>query len=113
MIGGTTIEESPNAILVESGDIAIMFGDSRLRYHGVPRILRSTKDPWNSFQPSEEQYVNLSAFIPELSCDTYPVTCKNLTDRDLWAPFSNYVNMSRININVRQVLTSDQTSLVS
>ncbi|XP_065208730.1 nucleic acid dioxygenase ALKBH1 [Planococcus citri] len=111
LIGGTTLEERPNAILVESGDIAIMFGDSRLRYHGVPRILRASRDPWNNFQ-HQQQYVNQSISVPELSCGTYPITSNNLiADADSWAPFSNYLNDSRININVRQVLSPNQTSL--
>ena len=46
LIGGTTKEKPPTAILVRSGDIVIMAGNSRLCYHGVPRILPNKSLNW-------------------------------------------------------------------
>lgn len=69
--------------------------------------MHTSNDPWNNFQENSDQ----SIYIPELSCNTYPITCKNLNDRDFWTPFVNYVENSRININVRQVLLPDQLNV--
>lgn len=39
LIGGPTKQVRPKALLLNSGDIVIMSGQSRLAYHGVPKIL--------------------------------------------------------------------------
>lgn len=80
MIGGQHMEDSCEAIMVNSGDIVVMSGASRLCYHGVPLIRQTEKKPWNS-----------KITEPDWFCDS-------------WEPFEDYINSSRININVRQVL---------
>ncbi|KAJ9589644.1 hypothetical protein L9F63_017133 [Diploptera punctata] len=74
LLGGQTLEEKPTAMLIRSGDIVVMTAESRLCYHGVPRILPADETPW---------------------------TGNN--DKD-WEPFESYMESSRINMNVRQVL---------
>jgi hypothetical protein len=66
-------------MLIRSGDIVVMTGESRLCYHGVPRIMHADETPWIGS-----------------------------TDKD-WQPFESYVESSRINMNVRQVLQAGQT----
>lgn len=39
LIGGKTIDDPTSALLINSGDVIIMSGESRLSYHGVPRII--------------------------------------------------------------------------
>lgn len=39
LLGGATKQTVPYAMYVHSGDIVVMWGQSRLNYHGVPRIL--------------------------------------------------------------------------
>ena len=39
ILGGLTREEKPVAMYLRSGDIVVMMGPSRLRYHSVPRIM--------------------------------------------------------------------------
>nr|CAD7260068.1 unnamed protein product [Timema shepardi] len=51
LIGGLTVEEKPTALLVENGDIVIMSGQSRLCYHGVPRIIPAYHTPWTEDLP--------------------------------------------------------------
>lgn len=82
---------------------------SRLRYHGVPRIIQSSNEPWSCFQNNSS--ADQSIHIPELNCTTYPITCTNLNDREFYMPFANYVKNARININVRQVLLPNQTAV--
>ncbi|XP_039310056.1 nucleic acid dioxygenase ALKBH1 isoform X2 [Solenopsis invicta] len=48
LIGGLKLEDPANAIFLRSGDVVIMSESSRLRYHGVPRILPALKAPWDN-----------------------------------------------------------------
>lgn len=81
---------------MRSGDIAVMSKESRLAYHGVPRIMYADSEPWNngsleSFPDIPNKIVN----IKEIEL---------IKNENLWKPFSDYVLSSRININVREVL---------
>lgn len=73
LIGGHSLDEKPTAILVRSGDIIIMSKESRLCYHGVPKILL----------PKHDQEFNY--------------------DNEWEESFKKYMQVTRININVRQV----------
>ena len=42
VIGGVTRKEPVNPVILRSGDVLVMGGPSRLRYHGVTRILPGT-----------------------------------------------------------------------
>ncbi|KAK7070839.1 Nucleic acid dioxygenase alkbh1 [Halocaridina rubra] len=46
LIGGSSKETKPTALLLHSGDIMIMAGASRLAYHAVPRIIKVPEEPW-------------------------------------------------------------------
>lgn len=78
----------------------MMSKESRLFYHGVPRILPSDKKPWELKE--EENYLN--GFISE-------EVVKKLCNETEWKPFEEYICKSRINMNVRQVLMPGQKSL--
>jgi len=81
LIGGTTREIDPVSILLRSGDVIIMSGPAcRRAYHGVPRILGGTLPHHFRSQCLESE-----------------------TLRKEWEPYEDYMKMSRININVRQV----------
>ncbi|KAJ7046694.1 hypothetical protein C8F04DRAFT_1061399 [Mycena alexandri] len=76
LIGGLTRDTEPIPIILRSGDVVIMSGPAcRRAYHGVPRILENTLPDHLAAQPDEPQ----------------------------WAPFAEYMDTTRININVRQV----------
>ena len=79
LIGGLTRDVEPVPILLRSGDVVIMSGPScRRAYHGVPRILEGSLPPH--------------------------LKSENIGDHDLeWAPYDQYMQTTRININVRQV----------
>uniref|UniRef100_A0A182KB03 Fe2OG dioxygenase domain-containing protein n=1 Tax=Anopheles christyi TaxID=43041 RepID=A0A182KB03_9DIPT len=97
LIGGTSREEQPDAILLRSGDIVVMTGASRLCYHAVPRICTDAELP---------QEMRNSAARWEVG---------NLApqrDEVLWdGGIQQYIQYSRININVRQVLRENQQTL--
>lgn len=73
LIGGHSLDDKPTAILLRSGDTVIMSKESRLCYHGVPKILL----------PENSQNINY--------------------DNEWEDDFKNYMQVTRININVRQV----------
>lgn len=87
LVGGFKREDQAQALFLRSGDILVMSGSSRLRYHGVPRIFKSDHNPWELFQEDSSS-----------------------TQED-WKRAQSYISEARININVRQVLKPDQTSL--
>ncbi|XP_011694632.1 PREDICTED: alkylated DNA repair protein alkB homolog 1 [Wasmannia auropunctata] len=91
LIGGLKQEDPTNAIFLRSGDVVIMSGSSRLRYHGVPRILAASKAPWDD--------------DCEDNCKSPPY---NLDD---WRKARTYIAEARINMNVRQVLKPEQIVL--
>lgn len=73
LIGGRSLDDKPIAILLRSGDTIIMSKESRLCYHGVPKV----------FSSENNQDLNYN--------------------NDWNDPFKNYIQVTRININVRQV----------
>lgn len=86
LIGGFEREDDAHALFLHSGDVLVMSGSSRLRYHGVPKILKSDLKPWDSIDYS------------------------SVMDED-WKKVQLYISEARINLNVRQVLKPGQTCL--
>ncbi|KAL6630567.1 hypothetical protein ACP70R_028640 [Stipagrostis hirtigluma subsp. patula] len=78
LLGGKTRDEVPTAMFLRSGDIVLMAGEARERFHGVPRI----------FTESDQQ--EISTLVSQLSGED---------DRFIL----DYIKNSRININIRQV----------
>ncbi|XP_029675857.1 nucleic acid dioxygenase ALKBH1 [Formica exsecta] len=91
LIGGPKQEDSANAIFLRSGDVVIMSGSSRLRYHGVPKILSASRIPWD-----DNGEDNRETF-------TY--------NYDDWRKARTYIVEARINMNIRQVLEPGQIVL--
>ena len=76
---------APRPILLRSGDIVIMSGESRLAFHAVPKILPD---------PHLNQY-----FTYEFN-DT---ESKFFVSDQEWKDFYDYIRINRINLNIRQV----------
>lgn len=92
LMGGLTEDDAANAMYLRSGDIVIMSGNSRLKYHGVPKILPADTTPWD-----DEEANDCS------ECCTW--------DENDWNKARTYISQARININVRQVLKPGQLTL--
>ena len=135
MIGGKSKEVRPTPILLQSGDVVIMSGEARLAYHGVPRVLgpcssegggvpvslsaETIAHVWFSSGGSEREADEGtetgggavvaggvasgcgSSSNSSSSCDC--PRCEEL--RVSWPDFVSYLSLSRININVRQVIS--------
>ena len=80
LIGGRSKATAPTAILLRSGDVVVMAGDSRRCFHGVPRIVRDRR--WES------------------GVDAGAADADDGPEMDRVRAF---LNEHRININVRQV----------
>lgn len=94
LIGGLTKDDAAKAILLRSGDIIIMSGQSRLRYHGVPKILTTTTATWDNKESKNNE---------KQHC---------IWDHDDWNKAKTYISEARINMNVRQVLKPGQSVLL-
>mmetsp|Transcript_11065 Transcript_11065/g.45136 ORF Transcript_11065/g.45136 Transcript_11065/m.45136 type:complete len:389 (-) Transcript_11065:736-1902(-) len=86
LLGTTTTDESPVAVRVRSGDLLMMSGDSRVSYHGVPRVLDGTFDVEEFTQLDSGRETSLVA---------------------------EYLAHARLNINVRQVFPEGCTTFPS
>ncbi|KNC97061.1 alkylated DNA repair protein AlkB [Spizellomyces punctatus DAOM BR117] len=76
LIGTESRDDIPTSVVLRSGDVLVMHGQSRLAFHSVPRILENT--------------------LPEY---LFP----HVDEAPDWDLFAEYMAASRININVRQV----------
>ena len=149
LLGGQSIDDEPTAMYIRSGDVVIMSGYSRLCYHGIPKIMKSTSAPWEpdtvlrddlkrdfnsshaDSQTAETKTDSTANSAHEVSQNQSPepkkrkldttslidkVECfkiEHLCDDKFWSPFKKYVEHSRINMNVRQVLHAGQNALKS
>ncbi|EGZ30106.1 hypothetical protein PHYSODRAFT_470275 [Phytophthora sojae] len=89
LMGGHTKDELPLEILLRSGDIAIMGGESRTCYHGVARVLPTPFD------------------VPS---DDFDALLQSEDDREEYEAVRTYLSTQRININVRQVYPVEPAS---
>ncbi|KAI3730824.1 hypothetical protein L1987_62002 [Smallanthus sonchifolius] len=81
LLGGKSRNDEPLAMFLRSGDIVLMSGEARERFHGVPRIFTDTENA---------EIVSLE---------------KQFSDEDDIC-YLEYIKTSRININIRVLLFS-------
>ena len=106
LLGGRTKAIKPIEMFIRSGDIVVMSGDSRLAYHAVPRILQLPgEDSLAALSPGLLQAAASSHAGEQESCSLWAHHDQS-TQQALaeWPVFHSYLQTSRININVRQVL---------
>lgn len=106
LLGGRTKAMKPTEMFIRSGDIVVMSGDSRLAYHAVPRILQI---------PGEDSLAPLSPGLLQAAAGSHggeQEGCRLWAHHNQsieqvlaeWPVFHHYLQTSRINVNVRQVL---------
>ncbi|XP_034254883.1 nucleic acid dioxygenase ALKBH1 isoform X2 [Thrips palmi] len=126
LLGGPSLDVAPTAMYIKSGDIVIMSGHSRKCYHGIPKIVPSKEAPWNMDNISPLADCNFHSrtseeneeFSPNPPCKRSRVESsvqseiiQNLSCEKFWKPFCRYIEHSRINMNVRQVLFKGDKAL--
>lgn len=83
---------------MHSGDVMVMSGQSRLLYHAVPRIISAPQGR------TALEMEGCSLASPQQGCSVVePVSEKD------WAVCSRYIQSSRVNVTVRQVLGPGQS----
>nr|XP_013796061.1 PREDICTED: alkylated DNA repair protein alkB homolog 1 isoform X5 [Apteryx mantelli mantelli] len=97
LLGGLKREEAPTAMFMHSGDIMVMSGFSRLLYHAVPRVL-----------PNPEGTALPSCLDQALSSDLPVGSVIEHSSEEDWQVCAKYLQSSRINMTIRQVLSEGQ-----
>lgn len=114
LLGGLTKATKPVCLSLHSGDVCIMYGDCRLVYHAVPRILPADQDNLKhcyNFNGDSPCHGNKTS---EENDPKSPDVSEGLAARRQeveWGLFSQYVQCTRINMNVRQVLPPGGTNI--
>ncbi|XP_055709870.1 nucleic acid dioxygenase ALKBH1 [Phlebotomus papatasi] len=102
LIGGPSKDDPATPLRLHSGDVVVMSRESRLCYHAVPKILQGCEASWNAEMAHPEVLKN-----PLIDQDL----CEKCTQGDFWQPFDQYLSDCRINLNIRQVLAGNATTL--
>lgn len=82
---------------MHSGDVMVMSGQSRLRYHAVPRILVAAQG---------QTTVEVEGSSPASALQANSVV--ELMAEDDWVVCCRYIQSSRVNMTIRQVLAPGQ-----
>lgn len=104
----------PTPILLRSGDVIVMANEARLSYHGVPKILAPCENGAIPAALSAEiircslcQDVETDGGVrvadTNVGTSLHCAHCQTLIAA--WPNFESYLSKSRININVRQVIS--------
>nr|XP_023681128.1 nucleic acid dioxygenase ALKBH1 [Paramormyrops kingsleyae] len=94
LLGGAKREDAPTAMFMHSGDVMVMSGASRLLYHAVPRIVSPPAGFPAPLGPPEE--------------DTPEDSLVSKVPEEDWEVCTRYIEASRVNATVRQVLAPGQ-----
>nr|XP_019940827.1 PREDICTED: nucleic acid dioxygenase ALKBH1 [Paralichthys olivaceus] len=98
LLGGTCRQDPPTAMYMHSGDVMVMSGQSRLLYHAVPRII-----------PAPQGHTALEMEGCSLASPLQDSTVLEQMSEQDWAVCSRYIQSSRVNVTVRQVLGPGQS----
>ncbi|XP_062253414.1 nucleic acid dioxygenase ALKBH1 [Platichthys flesus] len=98
LLGGTCRHDPPIAMYMHSGDVMVMSGKSRLLYHAVPRII-----------PAPEGHTALEMEGYSLASSLRDSTVVEQMSEQDWAVCSRYIQSSRVNVTIRQVLGPGQS----
>ncbi|XP_054469224.1 nucleic acid dioxygenase ALKBH1 [Anoplopoma fimbria] len=98
LLGSTDRQDPPTAMYMHSGDVMVMSGQSRLRYHAVPRIVAAPQGD----SALEMEACGLASSLLDSS------VVEPLSEQDR-AVCSRYIHSSRVNVTVRQVLGPGQS----
>ena len=91
LVGGATKRTEPVPLLLQSGDLVAMTGPTRMAYHAVPRII--PQEGYTDAVSVTEKERTLELIEPLVSEEMF----------DQVEAVRNYMECSRINMNMRQV----------
>ena len=116
LLGGKTKAIRPVAMYIRSGDIVVMSGAARLSYHAVPKIIPLSQMEFDRMDSNLElNHIQNLDLDRQCDCCTELSTLNKRILESLqtvrWEDFNIYLQTSRINMNIRQVLKPGQKSL--
>lgn len=89
-----------------------MSKEARLCYHAVPRILPAESSPWNQENLDTSRNTSSVANFKYISNPKqFTAIMEKCINNENWNQFNNYIEGSRINMNVRQVLNESQIGI--
>ena len=113
LVGGDTRDEEPVSVLLRPGTVVFLGGKSRLRMHGISKVFRG----YSPQEPLDPIHTNIGA----LQCQPHskrkaagercPHCDERILDRTETQQLLNYLEVYRVNINVRQVYPSEGMTL--
>lgn len=98
LLGGPCRRDPPTAMYMHSGDVMLMSGPSRLLYHAVPRIITGTL-----------QQAAVEAEAGGAVSRSRAGALVEVVSEEDWPACSTYIQSSRVNVTVRQVLGPGQS----
>ncbi|KAK5856895.1 hypothetical protein PBY51_010175 [Eleginops maclovinus] len=98
LLGGVRREDTPTAMYMHSGDVMVMSGQSRLFYHAVPRIVSA---------PQEQTALEMEGC--RMAFSSQDSTVGGALSEEDWVVCTRYIQSSRLNVTVRQVLVPGQS----
>ena len=104
LLGGATKEEAPTPILVRSGDVMVLGGKSRLRYHGCARVIANRADGEPNVPPAAGEAGPGQVQGLEEGKGEERDEARREAEREERDAVIEYLKTHRINVNVRQVL---------
>lgn len=108
LLGGTQREDPPTAMYMHSGDVMVMSGHSRLLYHAVPRVVPAPKgDPLHPSLEEDGLGPGSDQGLAQDHTQGEATLIQPVSEED-WAVCSRYIETSRVNMTIRQVLGSGQ-----
>ncbi|XP_064809269.1 nucleic acid dioxygenase ALKBH1 isoform X2 [Oncorhynchus masou masou] len=108
LLGGTQREDPPTAMYMHSGDVMVMSGHSRLLYHAVPRVVPAPKgDPLHPSLEEDGLGPGSDQGLAQDHTQGDATLIQPVSEED-WAVCSRYIETSRVNMTIRQVLGSGQ-----
>uniref|UniRef100_UPI00358E40A1 nucleic acid dioxygenase ALKBH1 isoform X1 n=1 Tax=Myxine glutinosa TaxID=7769 RepID=UPI00358E40A1 len=101
LLGGTQRDDPAVPLWLHSGDVMVMFGDARQRFHAVPRIVAAAGGGLpSSLLDCDNCKTMDSCTFQHVATDTSGLSIS----AEEWDICSRYLLKNRINVTVRQVL---------
>lgn len=116
LVGGDTRDEEPVSVLLRPGTVVFLGGKSRLRMHGISKVFRG----YTPVEPLKPIHTNIGALLCQHNqthnkrkADTHTCShCQEVTLDELETrQLLNYLDIYRVNINVRQVYPTEGMTL--
>ena len=107
LVGGSTKDVTPTALLLRSGDVLVLGGLSRLKFHGIPKVFVSHGPPASLGVHTAEEHVihrsDCSRFLDlqEPTPDSYCI-CGGASLLEVERALK-VLACARVNVNLRQV----------